>query len=185
MRVVHTAEGTANIVPRGTDQTRKRDNDWCLTRANDFVVNETEGRILEHGGNVTGDANGRQAGKDTESRNFAKGFQNAGVFQRFVSASVVSLPRGNSVRQAATLTTKTTSKKRPVVMEPCQIPGAIVFRANCPERLMAMGVSVLTDWSEGQSNGYGEYRTWRASKRTTQRGLLQSTQRPPPGKATV
>src|SRR5437660_10064882 len=63
MRVVHTAEGSANIVQRGTDQTRKRGNDCCLTRANDFVVNEkTEGRIPEHGGNVTGDANGSQAG---------------------------------------------------------------------------------------------------------------------------
>ena len=49
----------------------------------------------------------------------------------------------------------------------------------------AMGVSVFTDWPEGQSNAYGEYRTCRASKRTTQRGLLQSTQRPPPRKATV
>ena len=43
----------------------------------------------------------------------------------------------------------------------------------------------FTDWPEGQSNGYGEYRTCRGSKRTTQGGLLQSTQRPPPGKATV
>jgi len=67
MRVVHAAEGSANIVQRGTDQTRKRDNDWCLTRANDFTVNEkTEGRILEHGGNVTGDANGSQAGVSFE-----------------------------------------------------------------------------------------------------------------------
>jgi hypothetical protein len=40
MRFVHTAEGSANIVQRGTNQTRKRGNDWCLTRANDFVVNE-------------------------------------------------------------------------------------------------------------------------------------------------
>jgi hypothetical protein len=73
MRVVHTVEGSANIVQRGTDQTRKRDNDWCLTRTNDFVVNEkAEGRILEHGGNVTGDAIGSQAGKDTGSRKFAK-----------------------------------------------------------------------------------------------------------------
>jgi hypothetical protein len=46
-------------------------------------------------------------------------------------------------------------------------------------------VSVFTDWPEGQSNGYGEYRTCRASKRTTQRGLLQSTQSSPPGKATI
>jgi hypothetical protein len=67
MRVVHTAEGSANIVQRGSDQTRKRDNDWCLTRADDFVVNEkTERRILEHGGNVTGDANGSQAGVSFE-----------------------------------------------------------------------------------------------------------------------
>ena len=65
---MHTAEGSANIVQRGTDRTRKRDNDWRLTRANDFVVNEkTEGRILKHGGNVTGDANGSQAGKDTDT----------------------------------------------------------------------------------------------------------------------
>jgi hypothetical protein len=28
MRVVHTVEGSANIAQRGTDQTRKRDNDW-------------------------------------------------------------------------------------------------------------------------------------------------------------
>jgi hypothetical protein len=46
-------------------------------------------------------------------------------------------------------------------------------------------VSVFTDWPEGQSNEYGEYRTSQASKRTTQGGLLQPTQRPPPGKATV
>jgi len=52
---------------RGADQTRKRGNNWCLTRANDFVVNaKTEGRILEHGGNVTGDANGSQAGVSFE-----------------------------------------------------------------------------------------------------------------------
>jgi len=94
MRVVHAAEGGANIVQTGTNQPRKRDNDWCLTRANDFVVNEkTEDRILEHGGNVTGDANSSQARKtarkNTESRKFAKGFQNAAVFQRFVSAFFV------------------------------------------------------------------------------------------------
>jgi hypothetical protein len=77
MRVVHTVEGSANIVQRRTDQTRKRHNDWCLTGANDFVVNEKpEGRILEHGGNVTGDAIGSQAWKGTDSRKFAKGFQN-------------------------------------------------------------------------------------------------------------
>jgi hypothetical protein len=62
MRLVHTAEGSANIVQRRTDQTRKRGDDWRLARAHDFVVNEkTEGGILEHGGNVTGEANGSQA----------------------------------------------------------------------------------------------------------------------------
>jgi hypothetical protein len=93
VRVVHTEEGSANIVQRGTDQTRKRDNDWCLTRANDFVVNEkTEGRIPEHGGNVTGDANGSQAGKDTESRKFANGFGECSRLSAFWNAHKTVLP---------------------------------------------------------------------------------------------
>jgi hypothetical protein len=59
MRVVHAAQGRANIVLRDAGQTCKGDDEGRLTRANDFVVNEkTEGRILEHGGNVTGDSNG-------------------------------------------------------------------------------------------------------------------------------
>ena len=65
-----------------------------------------------------------------------------------------------------------------------------IFRQESPGKPVVKSENVQSvparpDWPEGQSNGYGEYRTCRASKRTTQRGLLQSTQRPPPGKVTV
>jgi len=62
MSVVHTTEGSANIVKRGTHQTGKRRDGWRFTRPDDFVVNEkTDGRILEHGGNLTGEENASQA----------------------------------------------------------------------------------------------------------------------------
>jgi hypothetical protein len=86
--VVHSAEGSANVVLRGADQTRKHSNGWRLTCAHDFVVNEkTEGRILEHGGNVIGDRNGSQA-------RCALRIRDTGCFQKRLWRS----PRGLAAR---------------------------------------------------------------------------------------